>query len=28
MDLGVVYLPPPHRAEVLEPIAEALAHLA
>ncbi|MDQ1439296.1 MAG: hypothetical protein QOK43_2925 [Acidimicrobiaceae bacterium] len=28
MDLGIVYLPPPHRPEVLEPVAEALAHLA
>ena len=28
LDLGIVYLPPPHRPEVLEPVAEALAHLA
>jgi F420-dependent oxidoreductase-like protein len=28
MDLGIVYLPPPHRVEVLEPVAKALAHLA
>jgi hypothetical protein len=24
LDLGVVYLPPPHTASVLEPLAEAL----
>jgi F420-dependent oxidoreductase-like protein len=28
LDLGVVYLPPPHTPAVLEPIAEALAPLA
>jgi F420-dependent oxidoreductase-like protein len=28
MDLGIVYLPPPHRADVLGPLAEALAPLA
>lgn len=28
LDLGIVYLPPPHRASVLEPIAVALAPLA
>jgi len=28
MDLGIVYLPPPHRPEVLEPVAEALRPLA
>jgi F420-dependent oxidoreductase-like protein len=27
LDLGIVYLPPPHRPDVLEPVAEALAHL-
>ena len=25
LDLGIVYLPPPHRPGVLEPLAEALA---
>ena len=28
LDLGIVYLPPPHSAKVLEPVAEALAPLA
>jgi F420-dependent oxidoreductase-like protein len=28
LDLGIIYLPPPHRPDVLEPIAEALGHLA
>ena len=28
MDLGIVYLPPPHRVEVLRPLADALAPLA
>ena len=28
LDLGIVYLPPPHRPDVLEPIAEALRDLA
>jgi F420-dependent oxidoreductase-like protein len=28
MDLGIVYLPPPHTADVLEPLASALAGLA
>jgi F420-dependent oxidoreductase-like protein len=28
LDLGVVYLPPPHTPQVLEPIADALAPLA
>lgn len=28
LDLGIVYLPPPHRAAVLEPVAAALADLA
>ena len=28
LDLGVVYLPPPHRPEQAEQVAEALAHLA
>jgi F420-dependent oxidoreductase-like protein len=28
LDLGIVYLPPPHRPEVLEPLAEALRPLA
>ncbi len=28
LDLGIVYLPPPHRPDVLAPIAEALAPLA
>lgn len=28
LDLGIVYLPPPHTAAVLEPLAEALAPLA
>ncbi len=28
LDLGIVYLPPPHTPDVLEPIAEALAPLA
>ena len=28
MDLGIVYLPPPHRASVLEPVAQALRPLA
>ncbi|HEV7886154.1 MAG TPA: LLM class F420-dependent oxidoreductase [Acidimicrobiales bacterium] len=27
LDLGIVYLAPPHRPDVLEPIAKALAHL-
>lgn len=27
LDLGIVYLPPPHTPAVLEPIAEALSHL-
>ena len=27
LDLGIVYLPPPHTAKVLEPVAEALRHL-
>ena len=27
LDLGIVYLPPPHRPEVLEPLAAALADL-
>lgn len=27
MDLGIVSLPPPHRPEVLAPLADALAHL-
>ena len=25
LDLGIVYLPPPHRPEVLEPLADALS---
>jgi F420-dependent oxidoreductase-like protein len=28
LDLGIVYLPPPHTPDVLEPVAKALAHLA
>ncbi len=28
LDLGIVYLPPPHTPKVLEPVAEALAPLA
>jgi F420-dependent oxidoreductase-like protein len=28
LDLGIVYLPPPHRASVLEPVAQALRLLA
>lgn len=28
LDLGIVYLPPPHTPKVLEPVADALAHLA
>jgi F420-dependent oxidoreductase-like protein len=28
LDLGIVYLPPPHTPAVLEPVADALAHLA
>ena len=28
LDLGIVYLPPPHTPAVLEPIANALAPLA
>lgn len=28
LDLGIVYLPPPHRAAVLDPVATALADLA
>jgi F420-dependent oxidoreductase-like protein len=28
LDLGIVYLPPPHRADVLAPVAEALAPFA
>jgi F420-dependent oxidoreductase-like protein len=28
MDVGIVYLPPPHRASVLEPVAQALRPLA
>ena len=28
LDLGIVYLPPPHRTEQVEQVAEALAHLA
>jgi F420-dependent oxidoreductase-like protein len=28
LDLGIVYLPPPHRASVLEPVADALTRLA
>ena len=28
LDLGIVYLPPPHDPSVLEPLAEALAPLA
>jgi hypothetical protein len=28
LDLGIVYLPPPHTPEVLEPLADALAPLA
>jgi F420-dependent oxidoreductase-like protein len=28
LDLGIIYLPPPHTPAVLEPIAQALAHLA
>jgi F420-dependent oxidoreductase-like protein len=28
LDLGIVYLPPPHTPAVLEPVAAALAHLA
>jgi F420-dependent oxidoreductase-like protein len=28
LDLGIVYLPPPHRPEVLEPVAQALRPLA
>jgi F420-dependent oxidoreductase-like protein len=28
LDLGIVYLPPPHTPDVLEPVAHALAHLA
>src|SRR5581483_10027058 len=27
LDLGVIYLPPPHRPDVLGPIADALSHL-
>jgi F420-dependent oxidoreductase-like protein len=27
LDIGIVYLPPPHRPDVLAPVAEALAHL-
>jgi len=27
LDLGIVYLPPPHTPAVLEPVAEALDHL-
>ena len=27
LDLGIVYIPPPHRPEVLEPLAKALAEL-
>lgn len=27
VDLGIVYLPPPHTPAVLEPVAEALAPL-
>jgi F420-dependent oxidoreductase-like protein len=27
LDLGIVYLPPPHTPTVLEPVAEGLAHL-
>lgn len=27
LDLGIVYLPPPHTPAVLEPVASALAHL-
>ncbi len=28
LDLGIVYLPPPHRPDVLEPVAKALADLS
>jgi alkanesulfonate monooxygenase SsuD/methylene tetrahydromethanopterin reductase-like flavin-dependent oxidoreductase (luciferase family) len=28
LDLGIVYLPPPHTPAVLEPIAEAIAKVA
>src|SRR5439155_583857 len=28
LDLGIVYLPPPHTPAVLEPVADALRHLA
>ena len=28
LDLGIIYLPPPHRASVLEPVAQALRTLA
>ena len=28
LDLGIVYLPPPHTPDVLEPLANGLAHLA
>jgi len=28
LDLAIIYLPPPHRAAVLEPLADALRHLA
>ena len=28
LDLGIVYLPPPHSPDVLEPVAEALRPLA
>jgi hypothetical protein len=27
LDLGIVYLPPPHTPAILEPVAEALRHL-
>ena len=27
LDLGIVYLPPPHRAAVLEPLAASLSAL-
>jgi hypothetical protein len=28
VDIGIVYLPPPHHPEVLEPVAQALRPLA
>jgi F420-dependent oxidoreductase-like protein len=27
LDIGIVYLPPPHRPDVLQPVADALGHL-